>query len=291
MKRSAGGSMLLRDEMTGDWVIVAPGRRHRPDGHRVRWTDVFSPRNLKDQRIIASYERDGFPITAIENNFPVFTDDGGVRGRQEILVEGARVTSFAEFTAAQIAAVLDIYADRAKAFRKDRKLKFMVLFKNEGVDSGASQPHPHSQIFAMSFVPTRVVRTGKRNLHRLALKEATPARTIYKDKHVVAFANPSGRFAYEVRIVPKRHFDNITQASSAERFSFAKALHRLLPLIKHRKLAFNYFFHDIFADTHEPFEIRFAPRGSRWGGFELDAGVFVNPVPAEAAAAEYRSVR
>ena len=42
----------------------------------------------------------------------------------------------------------------------------------------------------------------------------------------------------------------------------------------------------IGADEH--FEIRFTPRSNVWGGFELDTGISVNPVPAEFAAEEYK---
>lgn len=291
MKHSSNASYLVQDGITGDWIIVAPARRHRPDGHSGNAANPFSPRGLKEQKILAVYANNGFTVSAIKNNFPILREDEGVRGRQELLIEGDRIRSFASFTPREIRAVIEAYVERSREFRRDPRLNYIVLFKNEGVDAGASQPHPHSQIYAMESVPLRVQRKSRHDLHRMALNDATPARTIYKDKHVVAFTNPSGRFAYEVRIVPRRHIDNITQTTPAERLSLAKALHRLTPLIRRHGFAFNYFFHDIFADTKEPFEIRFAPRGSRWGGFELDAGVYVNPVPAEAAAAEYRAAR
>lgn len=283
-------SYLLQDEITGDWVIVAPGRKKRPDG-LLKPEDVFSPRSLKDQNVLAVYDSKGFSVTAVANNFPVLDLAQGVRGQQEILVEGDDVRSFVDFSVSEVAAVLQTYAERALLFRKNPKLKFMVTFKNQGFDAGASQPHPHSQIFATTFVPKRVQHRTNLDLHKAALLQATSARIIFKDKQVIAFANPTGRFAYEVRLLPMRKFDNITQATAAERLSFAKAMHSLFPLIRERKLSFNYFFHDVFADKKEPFEIRFAPRGNRWGGFELDAGIFVNSVPAEFAAGEYRAAK
>lgn len=283
-------SYLLQDEITGDWVIIAPGRKKRPDGLR-KPGDVFSPTGLHDQQIVAAYVKKGFKVTAIKNNFPILRSDQGVRGQQEILIEGDTVRSFADFSVAEILSVIEAYSERAKVMRADPKLKFMVIFKNQGAESGASQPHPHSQIFATTFVPKRAIHRAKIDLHKTALALATPARTIYRDKNVVAFANPTGRFAHEVRIIPIRNFDNITQAETAERLSFAKALFNLFPLIRERNLSFNYFFHDIFADTNEPFEIRFAPRGNKWGGFELDSGIFVNAVSAESATVDYRSAK
>lgn len=294
-------SHLVRDEVTGDWVIIAPGRRYRPMTETAMPKtddDPFSPQSIKNETVLATYGKGKNTITALENKYPVFHHDVGLIGRQELLAEGREIQSFSEFSVSQVSAVFEAYAARAKVFRKDPKLKFMVVFKNEGHDSGASQPHPHSQLFGLPFVPDRLKqmaalrareqKRSRRTLHQIVLEQATSARTIFQDKYAIAFANPSGRFAYEVRILTKRRIDNITQAIPDELRSIAKMVHALFPLIRERKMGFNYFFHDVFEDTHEPFEIRFAPRSNVWGGFELDAGIVVNSVPAECAAEEYR---
>ena len=177
----------------------------------------------------------------------------------------------------------------------------MVVFKNEGKEAGASQPHPHSQIFGLTFVPPRLAHIAfERRMalkkhgmtaHAIELREATPARIIFADKSVVAFADPATSHSYGVRIIPRRRFDNLTQSSSVERVSMARALHALFPFIREKKFAYNFFFHDVLGETDEFFEIRFAPHANVWGGFELDAGITVNPVPAECAAAEYLSAK
>jgi len=112
---------------------------------------------------------------------------------------------------------------------------------------------------------------------------------IFSDPHAIAYANPTPRFPYEVVITTRRKIDNLTKATLKEIASLAKALHACLRFVRKRKLSFNYFFHDVFANPREHFEIRFVPRGVNvWGGFELDAGVAVNPVLPEQAAEEYR---
>ncbi|MBI4139088.1 DUF4921 family protein [Candidatus Uhrbacteria bacterium] len=292
------GSHLLQDEITGDWVIVAPVRRNRPDGRAKRQGDVFAPSRIPADRLIASYGRGENRMSVIQNIFPVFHQHVGIRGRQEIIIEGSRVMPFCDSSPARIAALLDAFTERFTILRKDRTVQYLQAFKNEGAAAGASQPHPHSQIFAVSFVPDRLrdeAARRKRALKRLgmtshehALCLASEERLIYSDRHVFAFANPAARFAYEVRILPKRRVDNITKTTPAERRSLARAIHALLPLMKRRKYSYNFFFHDVLDERDEPFEIRFVPRANIWGGFELDAGISVNPVPAEIAAREYR---
>ncbi|MCI0479437.1 hypothetical protein L0Y59_02735 [Candidatus Uhrbacteria bacterium] len=295
-------SHLVRDELTGDWIIVAPGRRKRPNGlHAAKTKDPFAPSRIPKEDVIARYGKGKEAIVVVRNKYPVFTPEGGVGGRQEIIVEGSRVMPFMSSSVSRITVLLDAFAARFKVLRADPTVRYLQAFKNEGALAGASQPHPHSQIFALPFVPERLRdearrrRTAIRRLgmstHTHALTLATPSRTVFRDRLVVAFANPTSRFAYEVRIMPRRRIDNITSTTKAERRSLAKAIHALLPLMAERRSAFNLFFHDVIDETDEHFEMRFAPRMNTWGGFELDAGVVVNPVPADRAAEEYRSAK
>jgi UDPglucose--hexose-1-phosphate uridylyltransferase len=298
-------SRLIQDDSTGDWVVVAPKRRQRPDvgGKKISASaDHFSVQSLKSQKILATYGSGKNRIVAIENAFPTFEQQGGVRGYQELLIEGKEIGRFADYTVARILNVLRAYAERARVFRAMDGLKCLMTFKNEGVAAGASQPHAHSQLFGLSFVPERLQHISdarkkaekkhRLTAHELAIREASSERTIFFDAHVTAFAHPAARFPYEVRVLTKRHTDNVTMLTDDELKSVAKALHAVLPFVRTRKLAFNYYFHDIFGDAHEHFEIRFVPRGvGIQGGFELDAGVSINPIPAEQAAAEYRNAR
>ncbi|MBU0540394.1 hypothetical protein KKD88_02555 [Patescibacteria group bacterium] len=291
-------SHLLRDEVTGDWVVVAPKRRLRPDGIKNdKRRDPFDVVHLKKESIIASYGRGEKKMVVVENLFPIFHPRQEVLGRQEIIVEGQRIMRFWDCGASRITSLLDAFSKRFLVLRRDKMIKYLQAFKNEGVEAGASQPHPHSQIFALSFVPERLRDEAKRRRsalkrlkmtsHAHALSLAVVDRIIYSDKLVVAFANPAGRFAYEVRILPRRRIDNLTETTPAERRALAKALHSLLPLMKKRKFSYNFFFHDVLDERDEHFEIRFIPRAQVAGGFELDAGVYVNPVSAEIAAEEY----
>jgi UDPglucose--hexose-1-phosphate uridylyltransferase len=292
-------SHLVRDEMTGDWVIIAPGRRKRPDGFKgKRPFDPFSPKNIPKEDVIARYGKGADAMMVVRNKFPVF-GSSGLGGTQEIIVEGSRVMPFWDSRVERIAALLDAFSERFRVLRRDKGLKYLQAFKNEGSWAGASQPHPHSQIFALPFVPERLRDEARRRRmavkrlgmsgHAYALSLAKPTLSVFRDRNVVAFANPAGRFAYEVRIVPRRRVDNISKTTPVERRSLAKAITSLLPLMKEHKASYNLFFHDVIDERDEHFEIRFAPRLNTWGGFELDAGAVVNPVPASRAAAEYRA--
>lgn len=294
-------SHLIQDDITGDWIIVAPGRRFRPDGMKKKRGNAFAPNAIEPERILATYGRGENRMTVVSNLFPIFRTDSKVSGRQEIVIEGAKIMPFWNASIPRISALIDAFVERFRVLRGDKSIRYIQGFKNEGLLAGASQPHPHSQIFAVSFVPERLrdeaVRRKKAlkrlgmTSHAHALAEATSGRIVFSDKTVVAFTNPTARFAYEVRIMTRRRIDNITQTTPAERSSLARAIHALLPLMKLRKLSYNFFFHDVIDERDEHFEIRFVPRAQLPGGFELDAGVYINPVPPEIASGEYRKAK
>ncbi|MDQ7815256.1 MAG: DUF4931 domain-containing protein [Patescibacteria group bacterium] len=286
------------DDITGECIILAPYRHKRPNGLKKKVVDPFSPKNLKKENILAQFGKGKGRVWAIENKYPVFPTSGEFSGFQEILVEGEGCKPFSSCDLNALETLLEAYASRALEMRRRKGVKYILIFKNDGLEAGASQPHAHSQIFALNFVPSRVkqiirkrqtsARQSGQNMTQSALKEAKPALTIFSDKHVVAYADPASRFAYGARIILKRQIDNITETDPAERKSLAQAIYALLPLMKQLKCAYNIFFHDVVGEEDELFEINFTPRMNRWGGFELDGGIVVNPVAAETAAEEYR---
>ncbi|MFA4954322.1 MAG: hypothetical protein WC641_03355 [Patescibacteria group bacterium] len=295
----AASSRLLTDRFTGEKIIVAPGRSRRPEDIKRKVKDIFSPDEIvRREDTQAVFGRGKFKVTAIKNLYPVFNGAGYLYGRQEILVEGSRSLPFWDFSAEQMAVCLEAIAARIKSLRRDGKIKYSVAFKNEGERAGASQPHPHTQLYGMSFVPDRIKLALKNRRRALGvanpkgnylLKEAAPELIVYRDKFVTAFAPPISRFGHEICLTTNRRLDSITDATPHELKALAKGLKSLMPFMKKRKLAFNFFTHDIPGRRDECFELRFTPRRNIFGGYELDNGVFINPVSAEQAAREYRA--
>ncbi len=289
------------DDITGECIILAPHRHKRPEGLKKKIHDPFAPKNLQRENILAQFGQGKDRVWVVENGFPVFPASGEFSGYQDIFVEGESCQPFHSCGIGMLETMFEAYASRALEMRKRKGVKYILIFKNDGLDAGASLPHPHSQIFALNFIPSRVkqiirkrkalVKQTGRNMIESALREAAPRLKVYSDRYVVAYADPASRFAYGVRIILKRQIDNITEATSAERKALASAIHALLPLMKDLDCAFNIFFHDVVGEKDELFEINFVPRVNRWGGFELDGGIVVNPVAAETAAEEYRRAK
>ena len=56
----------------------------------------------------------------------------------------------------QIEEVLWAFKDRVNDLKKDRRFRYIILFKNHGEAAGASLEHPHCQLIALPVIPKRV---------------------------------------------------------------------------------------------------------------------------------------
>jgi UDPglucose--hexose-1-phosphate uridylyltransferase len=175
-----------------------------------------------------------------------------------------------------------------------------MILKNHGAEAGASKVHEHSQIIGMEFVSPHLERktahehayqakTGHCPYCDILEKEAKSARKIYSDKYVVAFAPIASQYAYEARVFPRRHLDNISNLTPAEQKSTATALKIILSGIKKLDVPYNFYMHERVMDKDQHLYIKVTPRGAHLGPIEIGMDLNINPVPPEAAAKFYRN--
>ena len=56
-----------------------------------------------------------------------------------------------------MAQVIRAYVSRMVDLKKDRRFRYVSVFRNQGQLAGQEPDHPHSQITATPFIPRRVV--------------------------------------------------------------------------------------------------------------------------------------
>jgi UDPglucose--hexose-1-phosphate uridylyltransferase len=122
-------------------------------------------------------------------------------------------------------------------------IKYVQIFENRGSMMGASNPHPHGQIWATGFIPDEpaaetvaqrqhLARTGRCLLcDYLAAEEAAqknePARIIFQNEHFTALVPWWAVWPFEVLLVSRRHLGALPELNGDERDSLAEALKRL----------------------------------------------------------------
>jgi len=302
---------IRKDYIQDKYVIIAPRRSKRPHElerpERVKKLKIkdcaFCPKNIKQiKSVLTMGNEKNWQIKVIKNKFPAVTlDNPKAYGMQEVVIETPNHQKEIEDLSPQhIATLFEAYAIRTREISEDKKIEYILIFKNNGGKAGASILHAHSQIFATSFLPPHLLDKSQRVQEYkikkgtcvycdVIKKESSGPRLVWQDDNVIAFTPYASIYNYEVWIIPKRHIDNITELNVDERLSFAKILKQILKKINKLNLPYNYYFHQVINDEDQHLYLKITPRGSVWAGVEIGSGLVINPIAPEEAAKFYQN--
>lgn len=187
--------------------------------------------------------------------------------RQEVVVHSPRhVRSFAELGDEEVAAVAEAWQARTEAARTEG-FAYVHALINEGASAGSSLPHSHSQLVWLRERPPEVARESGRNATEL-LQELVVA----EDGGMHAVVHPAGRLPYEMLIAGEPFVLRTALLLLREVVARLRALEGAVP--------WNAWLHE----GH----LELVPRLSVLAGVELGAGIYVNTVAPEDAAAALR---
>jgi len=297
-------SEIRKDFFLNKYVIITPGRAKRPRDINEETVIKrsgpcpFCEDNIDKQNIVEAIpDKKQWKVLCIKNLFPAVTlDNKKAYGTQEVIIENPdHQKELADLSIEEIEAVLQMYAKRTHALKKEKNINYILCFKNQGSKAGASIVHAHSQVFATSILPPEIEEeltlAKKYQIEnkicpycKLIKQEMKSERKVYEDRYAAAFTPYASQYHYETWIFTKRHLDNISRLNEKELRSFAKILKQVLTKMKSLDLSFNFFMHQVISDEDQHFYIKIQPRDSIWAGVELGSGVIINSVPPEEAA-------
>ncbi len=302
-------SEIRKDYIQDKYVIIAPRRDARPHEIAPPAPQTITPAPCRfcpekldlESSVFQINDKKSWQIKVVPNKFPaVSVENQNAYGVQEVVVEtpehGKHLEELAD---THVAKLLTVYASRTQAIAKNKKIEYILIFKNSGGPAGASIQHAHSQIFATHFLPPHLfdksqkvqaykIRTGHCVYCDVIERERKGQRLVFEDTQVIAFTPYASMHNYELWILPKRHLDNVTLLNDAERLSWAKILKHALTKIAALGLPYNYYFHQVIHDEDQHLYMKITPRGSIWAGVEIGSGLIINPVSPEDAAKYYR---
>ena len=329
---------LRKDAITGRWVIIATDRQKRPNDFRVerasvigRETCPFCPghESLTPPEVL-SYRQNGsapnapgWDVRVVPNKFPALQVEGTLDregdgmfdrmngiGAHEVIIETPdHQRSLAAMSESEIERVLWAYRERIVDLKQDRRLRYILVFKNHGAAAGATLEHTHSQLIALPIVPDFVREEVDGARAHFAVKErcvfcdvihqelAATQRIVLENADTVALAPYAPRFAFETWLLPKRHAARFEEAPRHEYEGLARVLKSLLQRMDRalESPAYNLIVHtapfvDDVADLFH-WHVEVIPKLTRVAGFEWGTGFYINPTPPEEAAKVLRSVR
>ncbi len=301
-------SEIRKDYLGINTVIITPSRAKRPRDivqNKKTISDntncPFCEKNLDKKNIVDKIlEKNKWQVLSIKNIFPAVTlNNPKAYGDQEVVIETPKHdTELASLSLSHINNVLKLYQKRTIALAKNKKINYVLIFKNQGPSAGASLLHAHSQIFATKINPKNLLeeaRISKEYFEKnksciycdIIKKESKSSRKILENKHFVVIAPYASQYHYEAWILPKRHVDNIALLNKQELNSLTKSLKFVLVKIQKLGLDYNFFLHNVLSDTNQHFYIKIQPRGGVWAGVEMGSGIVINSISPEAAAKYY----
>jgi UDPglucose--hexose-1-phosphate uridylyltransferase len=135
--------------------------------------------------------------------------------------------------------VVDVWAEQFASLGALDWVNHVQIFENRGALMGASNPHPHCQIWANASVPNipekevaslAEYRAGKKSCllcDYAALEEKHGERMVCQNDSFVALVPYWAVWPFEVLLVSKRHFSGMDELSATEREHLADILRRL----------------------------------------------------------------
>ncbi len=243
----APGRMLEPEEMELARAACpfCPGNEERAPNELLR----LRPDDVPDWNGIHTHNSAGWVIRVFNNLFPRVPEElTGNRNESYVVVEDPRhfvdqPRSLGDllFTGAlgeeHFSRLLLLDAEVARRALENPAVQSVVIRKNQGRESGASQPHVHQQIIGAPVALPAIRMEARAQLENPALWRellevvAELELVIDKGEGVLSYASPIGAFprSYDV-IMPE--FRGLLSELGAERMRpFARALYRILRVL------------------------------------------------------------
>jgi UDPglucose--hexose-1-phosphate uridylyltransferase len=326
---------LRQNFFTKEWVIIATERAKRPEElatHRVIQplparvdTCPFCPGNeSKTPPEVMRYPVDGQPwqVRVIPNKFAALSSDvQPIRNLQhlrrrvngfgfhEVVIDSPDHSKcMALLSDEQVAKILGIYKQRYRMLSQDPRINYITIFKNHGVDAGASLQHPHSQLIATPVIPSQVRHRLHEALrhyddvgecmfcHMVEREVEEQTRAVLKNEYFVAMEVFASATPFATDIFPLRHMASFGDITEMEVTDLARILRMLLAkvYVGLENPDLNFTIRSGPAEyagaRHFHWYMSVIPRLTRVAGFELGSGMFINTVLPEDAAEFLRKV-
>jgi len=298
----------IRTDFLGRTAIITPGRDLRPHDFKAKvpkkkqkpFDCFFCPGNesLTPAEIDRTPAQNGkgWQNRCFPNKFPALSKSWKkAYGAHEVIVETPiHSQTLSQLSLDQFRQYLLMIKKRIAANSKDKKIKFISVFKNEWEEAGASLEHTHSQLVAMPFVPPYMKLQQKacnKNCPFCKIKTDKKYPKIFSTKNFTLSCPYVPKYRHEVWIVPKKHLGSISDLNSKLIFELAQILSIALKT-QDSYLdypPYNLLFHlSPTGSKNFHMHLSITPRLGKWAGFEHQTGVIMNSVRPEAAAEAYR---
>jgi len=328
---------LRRDPVVGRWVIVDTDNPNTPADFNYEQyipkgglcpfcygNEFMTPPEIncfRDPNTQANTP--GWSVRVVANKFPALQIEGSLErrgigiydmsngvGAHEVLIETPyHAKDLPDLLPEEAENYIKMCTIRCNDLAKDKRFKYLMLFRNYGSAAGATLEHPHTQIVALPMVPKNALEElhGAKeyfdyrercifcDIIRQELQEKE--RIVLENKYFLSFCPFVSRFPFEMMIIPKKHNGNFCAMNPEEIKALAEIMQGTLRKLKKvfENLSYNYIIHSspINGDTEEEYyhwHIELMPKLTQVAGFEWGTGFYLDSTSPELAAQYLKAV-
>jgi len=330
---------LRKDPVVGRWVIISTERSRRPTnftpvpmaksagscpfcpGHE----DNTPPEVLAFRPPGSEPNGPGWTVRVVPNKFPALQIEGtldrrgeglydkmnGVGAHEVVIETPDHALELADLPAEHIQQVLEAYRQRALDLHRDRRFRYVLIFKNHGAQAGATLEHTHTQLIATPIIPRMVQDELDGSRRYFELKErcvfcdivqqetdtTNGRRMVSTSERFIAVEPFAPRFPFETWILPREHDASFMNVSDGGEFAdLARMLRDTLQRLNVAldRPPFNFVIHTAPVSEGDleyyHWHLEIIPSLSRVAGFEIGSGFHINPTPPEDAAQYLREI-
>ena len=246
--------------LTGEWVLVSPHRAKRP------WQgaeETIAPQQLPEHdpecylcpgntRINGEVNPRYTSPFVFTNDFSALLPDTpltepnddelfqleSVRGMSRVICFSPdHSKTLPELSVSQIVSVINVWQEQLGELGKI--YPWVQIFENKGAAMGCSNPHPHGQVWANSFIPNQVATEDRlqrdyyQRHHRPLLwdyalhEQQKKTRVVVETEHWIAVVPWWAVWPFETLLLPKAKVARLTELDTEQRDDLALALKKL----------------------------------------------------------------
>jgi UDPglucose--hexose-1-phosphate uridylyltransferase len=250
--------------LTNEWVLVSPHRTSRPwQGAVEVATSAIQPAYDPECYLCPGNQRAGGRKNPVYSNTFTFENDYAALkedvpeenvdlGGKGLLVAASeagicRVMCFsprhdltlATMQIAEIAEVVRVWTAQYKELGANPRMNHVQIFENRGAMMGASNPHPHCQIWGTASIPEAPKRElqaqqAYTNAHRscllcdyLAIESQEQLRIVCQNDAFVAYVPFWAAWPFEILLCSRRHLGSFLDFTDNEQAQLSSILQRI----------------------------------------------------------------
>jgi UDPglucose--hexose-1-phosphate uridylyltransferase len=247
--------------LTREWVLVSPHRTERPWQGRVEpvqpeTTRAYDPSCYMcpgNVRASGARNPDYQSHFVFDNDFPALRPTPPIGSCESgLLVARAesgtcRVVCFSprhdltlsRMDAQLIRGIIDVWVEQHAQLGALENIQHVQIFENHGALMGASNPHPHCQIWATSSIPNEPAKEldSFRAYHRdrdacllcdyLTAEQTSRARLVNENPFFAVVVPFWAVWPFETLVIAKRHTGSLVHLSNEERDGLADVMKRI----------------------------------------------------------------